>query len=90
MSYWTHTSEASTIRGKDTSLLECIPLPSVTALEMRLLSATSTLLRYRCNSRLFGNDQLVEVGRSVLVVLLVPQNGGITLFYELLRYVAVN
>jgi hypothetical protein len=46
--------------------------------------------RYRCDSRLFGDDQLVKLGRSVLVVLLVPQNGGITLFDELLRHIAAR
>jgi len=34
-----HTSEASTILGSETSLLECIPLPSVTALRDNVGSA---------------------------------------------------
>ena len=44
----------------------------------------------RENSRLLGDDELVELSRPVLVVLLVPQNGRVTLLHELLRNVAMR
>lgn len=81
-------SEASTIRGRETSLGECRPRVSVTALFALQLHRPGRA-KLGDGLPLFGNYQLVELQRAILVVPLVAQDGGETLLDKLLGDVSV-
>jgi hypothetical protein len=79
-------SDASTIRGNDTSLVECSPRPSVTAL--RSVSTHNYDAFPTWYARLLRNDELVQLGRAVLVIPLMPKDSGQSLLDKLLSDVA--
>jgi hypothetical protein len=76
-------SEASTILGMETSLVECMPLPSAAALHVSSRSVGGS-----ASLRLFSNDELIQFGGTVFVITLVSQNGSQSLFNHLLGNVA--
>jgi hypothetical protein len=68
----------------ETSLVECIPLASAAALPISF----GFLCSMQLNLRLLCNNQFIKLGRSVLVVTLVAQDGSETPLNHLLSDVA--
>lgn len=73
-------SDASTMRGSETSFVECRPRVSVTALH-----SVEIRVRY---PRLLSNNQLVELQRPIFVISPVSQHSCETFFDELLCNIA--
>jgi len=67
----------------ETSLVECIPLPSAAALLVSSIQLTGF-----SNLRLLGDNQLVQFGGTVFVITFVSQDCSQSLFNHLLGDVA--